>query len=209
MKRSILGLCALGLLACGSDKCGGSSQPLVIASGSYAATRWIPGTATYAVATPTVRDAQQNVRDLIETAGLIGGHSSNEVSRNLERILLVDPLSPDAVSAIGVDLEGGFAMFSEALNPTIVVRLASEPTFHHWIDQQNRERTQSQVVDGVEVFTVPVPAQSLRVSWAVADGWLWLHLALPNTPDDGARWFTASRRPGAPTWTADFESARG
>jgi len=206
--RLFLGLCAVVLLACGGKRGGETAPPGSAAVRAYPATRWIPAKASYAIAARTVRDAQQGVRDLIDTFGVLGDVTVTELSAELSQLLLVDPLSPDAVTHIGIDLEGGFAMFSDAYNPTVVVRLASEPAFRAFIDRRTNLELQSVVVDGTEVFTAPLP-DGLRISWAVADAWLWVHVALPDIPDDGATWFSASRKPGAPTWGADFEAAKG
>ncbi|MDQ3369061.1 MAG: hypothetical protein M3680_26860 [Myxococcota bacterium] len=175
---------------------------------AYAATRWLPARPSYVVAARTVRDAQQGLRDLVDAAGLVAGFDAAEVSAELRALILVDPLSTSEVANLGVDLDGGFAMFSEGINPTFVVHLSSPPQFAAFMEQQTHLKTQSVVEDGVEVFTSPLPG-NVRISWAVADAWLWVHLALPNVPDDGTTWFAASRRPGAPTWQADWQWAQG
>ncbi len=207
----------LGLVAvlfAGFLGCGGSSSPAAPraaqAVGPYAATRWIPARPTYAIGARTFRDAQRGLRDLVESFGPLVELDVEDISQGLRAVLRVDALSPDAVAAIGVDLEGGFAVFSESVNPTIVVRLASAAQFQAFIEQQQQAglRTQSVVSAGVEVFTAPLPNQ-VSISWAVADDWLWLHVGLPFAADDTATWFAASRTPGAPTWTADWQAAQG
>lgn len=207
-KRLILGLCIAAAVACGGKGGAGGATPAPAAVAGYSAARWIPGKATYAITARTVREAQQGVRDLIETFGVLAGVTVGEVSRELRDVLLVDPLAADAVSQIGIDLEGGFALFSDAYNPTLVARLGSEPAFRAFLERQRDLRLQSVVVEGVEVFTAPVPG-GLRISWAIADGWLWVHFALPGLPDDSATWFAASRHPGAPTWAAEITAATG
>ena len=206
INRVILVLCAAALLACGakSNRTGPSGSAAV---GAYTATRWIPAKASYAITSRTVREAQQGVRDLIETFGVLADVSVAKVSEELTKIMFVDPLSPEAATSIGIDLDGGFAMFSDAYNPTLVARLASAPAFRAFIERQDL-KMQSVVVDGVEVFSAPLRGK-LRVSWAIADDWLWVHFSLPDVPDDSATWFAASRKPGEPTWRADLEAAKG
>ncbi|MBA3820657.1 MAG: hypothetical protein H0X17_17325 [Deltaproteobacteria bacterium] len=175
---------------------------------AYAATRWLPARPSYVVAARTVRDAQQALRDIVDATGLVAGFDVAEISAELRGLILVDPMSTAEVANLGVDLEGGFVMFSEGVNPTFVVHLSSQPQFAAFMEQQTHLKTQSVVEDGVEVFTSPLPG-NVRISWAVADDWLWVHLALPIVPDDGTAWFAASRRPGAPTWQADWQWAQG
>jgi len=195
--------------ACGGGS-GTRSQPPAAhpVASTYAATRWIPARPTYAIGARTVRDAQRGLRDVIESFGALVDVGLPEVSGALRAILLVDPLAPDALAAIGVDVEGGIAVFSEDLSPTVVVHLAAPAQFQAFLDQQTALRTQTVAVDGVEVVTA-VLADDLRLSWAVADDWLWLHVGIPGAPETGTRWFSASRRPGAPTWTADWSWAQG
>lgn len=207
-----LGLVAVlfaGFLGCGGGKQAAAPRAAP-AAGPYAATRWIPARPSYAVGARTFRDAQRGLRDLVESFGPLVDLDADDISQGLRAVLRVDALSADAVAAIGVDLDGGFAVFSEGINPTVVVRLASAAQFQTFIEQQQQAglRTQSVVSAGVEVFTAPLPNQ-VSISWAIADDWLWLHIGLPFAADDAATWFAASRRPGAPTWTADWQAAQG
>jgi hypothetical protein len=57
------------------------------------------------------------------------------------------------------------------------------------------------------VFTAPLPGR-VRISWAVAEDWLWVHFLLPDMPDDSATWFTSSRKPTAPTWAAELAAVK-
>ncbi|MBA3502905.1 MAG: hypothetical protein H0T65_21260 [Deltaproteobacteria bacterium] len=206
--RLILGLCATILLACGGGKTKSGAASGAVAVRAYSATRWIPGSASYAFTARTVREAQQGARDLIDTFGVLAGVTVDEVSAELTSLLLVDPLSTDSLSSIGVDLEGGFALFSESYNPTLVARLASPPAFRAFIERQQNLKLQSVVIGGVEVFSAPLPNQ-MRISWAVADDWLWIHFSLPDVPDDSATWFSASRKPGDAKWAGDLAFAKG
>ncbi len=208
MKRWILGLCAIAWVACGGgNKPGGGHGPTV-AIGGYRALRWVPPQATYAVTSHTVREAQQGMRDLIETFGIAADVTVADVSRALAGVLLVDPLSTDGLAQLGVDLDGGFALYSDAFDPTVVVHLAAPSAFHDFIARQTKLRTQNVVVDGVEVFTAKVD-DDLRISWAVADDWLWVHFAMV-ADDDRTTWFSASRHPsGSAAWDATLAWAKG
>jgi hypothetical protein len=176
----------------------------------FPATRWVPADPTYLLASPTVKDAQRSLRDAIDSFGMLGGVEVSEVSGELSRLLSIDPLSPDALAGMGIDVEGGLAMFSEDVSPTFVVRLSAPDQTQAFFDRQ-RERgmvTQSVIVSGVEVFTAQLLA-NVRVSWAIEDGWLWVHFALPIGPAKGTEWFANSRAPQGPGWGRDWDWAQG
>lgn len=200
-------------LACGCGGGGGraatpSAPPALPPSAQpYAAARFIPARPTYALAARSVRDAQHAAIGLIESVGAAIGADAHAVGALLRNLLEVDPLSPEAVAELGVDPDGGFAVFSENVHPTFVVRLAAPAAFQAFIEAQRRRgmRAQSAIVDGVEVTTTTI--EGVRLSWALADGWLWLHAALPFGPDDGTAWLTASRRPAGTAWTGHWQWA--
>jgi len=194
---------------CGSARAPAHAAPPA-ALAAFPATRWVPANPTYLVASPTVKEAQRSLRDVVDSLGMLGGIEIAEVSRELTQLLAVDPLSTEALAAMGVDVDGGLAMFSEDVSPTFVVRLSAPEQIQAFFDRQ-RERgmvTQSVIVDGVEVFTAQLLA-NVRVSWAIADDWLWVHFALPIGRDGGTTWFVNSRRPQGAGWAADWQWAQG
>lgn len=195
--------------SCGSPRPASHSAPPA-ALAAFPATRWVPANPTYLVAAPTVKDAQRSLRDTIDSIGMIGGVEVSEVSAELSRLIAVDPLSTEALTAMGIDVEGGLAMFSEDVSPTFVVRVSAPDQIQAFFDRQ-RERgmvTQSVVVDGVEVFTAQL-LTNVKVSWAIADDWLWVHFALPIGPAAGTEWFSNSRKPQGAGWGRDWDWARG
>ena len=106
---------------------------------------------------------------------------------------MVDPLSEESLAGIGVDPGGGFALFSEGVNPTLVLRLADPARLEAFLAEQRGKgmAPRSVEVDGVALFTVELPGGGgARIQWATADGWLWIHAALPHVPDDGTSWRT-------------------
>lgn len=176
---------------------------------AFPATRWVPANATYVLASPTVKQAQHGMRDVIDALGILTGVDVGEASRGLQQMLAVDPLSPDPVAGMGIDLEGGIAMFSDALSPTVVVHLAAPDQTQAFFDRL-RERglvTQSVVADGAEIFSAALPGANLKVSWAVAADWLWVHFTLPFAHEEPTAWFVASHTPGAAGWAQDWQWA--
>ncbi len=198
-------LVALG--GCHGTRTASHSAPPAVAKG-FPATRWVPANPTYVLASPTVRDAQRSFRDAVDSLGVMVGVDVSEVSRELSRMLAVDPLSPEAVAGMGIDLEGGIAMFSEDVAPTFVVHLTAPEAAAAFFDRQ-RERglvTQSVIVEGTEIFTAQLLA-NVKVSWAVANDWLWVHFTLPVGHDDGQSWFLSSHRADRPAWSKDWQWA--
>ena len=113
MRRAIVVAAAVAALGGG---CGGgagargarpvpSAAPVVIEG--YDAARSIPARPTYAVAARSVRDAQRAVRDLLESFGALVDVDAGALARTLGGLLAVDPLSPDALAALGIDAGGG------------------------------------------------------------------------------------------------------
>lgn len=176
---------------------------------AFAAARWVPANPTYLVTTRTVADAQHGLRDIVDALGMMLGVSASELSAELRHELGIDPMSTEGLTALGIDVTGGFAMFSEQVSPTFVVRLAAPDQMRGFFEQRRSDGmvTQSVIVDGVEIFTVPL-SRHVQVSWAIADSWLWLHFSSELDHEDGPTWFTRSYRPGAPAWTASWEWAQ-
>ncbi|MBA3462938.1 MAG: hypothetical protein H0T46_23485 [Deltaproteobacteria bacterium] len=206
--RIALVACALALAGCPGTKTASHSTPPAVAKG-FPATRWVPANPTYVLASPTVREAQRSLRDVIDSLGVIAGVEAGEISRELGRLIAVDPLSPDALVNMGIDIEGGFVVFSEDVSPTFVAHLSAPDAAAAFFDRQ-RERglvTQSVIVDGTELFTAALPGTTVKVSWAIAADWLWVHFALPIGNEDATSWFTSSHRPEGPGWSKDWQWA--
>ncbi len=199
-------LLLLGIAACGGPAKPPSGPPAPPVA-EIAATAWVPAEPTYLFAAPKVRDAQRAVRDAIDGLGMMAGVDAAVASRALERLIAVDALNADPSAAVGVDVDGGIAIFSEELDPTIVVHLAAPAAIQQFFDQQRQRGlvTQSVVADGVEVFTAKLD-RGLDISWAVDRDWLWLHLIVSGEP--GTAWFEHSRHPGAVKWAADWAWAK-
>jgi hypothetical protein len=207
VKHALLfALCTLCLACSGSH--GSAREPTPPAAAKdFSATRWIPAKPTYAVGARSVRDAQRTLRDLVESFGMLVDLDLQDVAGELAATLAVDALSPDALAAIGIDLDGGLAMFSEAVNPTFVVHLQSPDQMRGFLEQLRGRpdfKVQTQIVDGIEIATAPL-RHKMSLAWAVAGDWMWLHVGIEK--DDGTTWFTASRHPGDPAWANDWQWA--
>ncbi|MGE0546711.1 MAG: hypothetical protein AB7O24_24560 [Kofleriaceae bacterium] len=192
--------------ACGSGTSSPQAPQQAIAA--FPATRWVPSNPTYVVATRTVADAQKGLRDVVDTLGMLFGVNAGELSEEFRREIGIDPMSGEGLSAVGVDANGGLVMFSEQVSPTFVVRLAAADQMRGFFDQRRASGmvTQSVIVDGTEIFTVNL-SRDARISWAIADDWLWLHFSSSFDHEDATSWFTRSYRPGAPAWTANWQWA--
>lgn len=222
MRLAIALAVALAASGCGSRPRGAGPPPpppVPASAQPYAAARWLPARPTYAVLFRSVGDAQRAVTGALAGFGPVVGAGGESLSRVFLDLLAVDALSSAALAEIGVDPDGGAALFSEAVNPTLVVRLADPARLQAFLDRRRERGLQAQSVrvDGVEVLTtsVPLPSRSpeagsparVRLGWAVDGDWLWIHFGLPFAPDEGTAWLSSSRRPGAPAWGADWQWA--
>jgi hypothetical protein len=173
--------------ACGGPKVVAPQRPQALPD--YTATRWIPPAPTYAISARTVRDLQRAIADAIDMFGI---GFELEVA-DIARAFAIDPISPGALAAIGVDIDGGAVVFSERISPTLVVRLSAPHRFAAFV----RER---------QVATRIALGFGTAVEWVVDGEWLWMHLELPIDPIPNSGW----RRPrttGAPTWTDAWQRA--
>lgn len=204
-------LAVLVAVAAVAPGCGGGSRPHArraaapeVAAG-FAAARWLPARPTYAIVARTVRDAQRALNDAIDSFGALDGLDPRQVSAKLRELLAVDALSPAALRELGVDVDGGIAVFSDEIDPTVVVHLSDPAQTRAFLeDQRARTHVTSQLVGDVELFGVRVE-RDLEISWALDGDWLWVHFTLGR--GHGTAWFSASHAPGAPRWTAAWQRA--
>jgi hypothetical protein len=206
MRPAILAVIALG---CGGRASPGAPQAAAPAAAEFPATRWAPARPSYLLASRTLADAQRSLRDAIDLLGIAADVDLRDATRAVQDLLAVDALHAEPLAAIGVDLHGSWAMFSEDLSPTMVVHLAAPDQMTAFLDHQ-RERglvTQSVIVDKTEVFSATL-VTGVTIGWAIVGDWMWLHLALPIAYDNGASWFAASHGSHAAAWGDDWAWAQ-
>jgi hypothetical protein len=175
----------------------------------FPATRWVPARPTYVFASATVSDAQRSLRDAIDVLGIASGVELRDVTSALQGLLGVDPLHPDPLAAIGVDPHGSWAMFSEALSPTLVVHLTAPAQVAAFFDHQRTRGlvTRSATVDKTEVVSAELFGR-VTISWAIAGDWLWLHVAPASAHEDPASWFAANQGAHGDGWTGNWRWAQ-
>ncbi len=200
-------LVILAVLAVG---CGGQASRAVAPpaqAAAFPAARWVPARPSYVFASRTVDDAQRSLRDVIDVLGTLTGYDLGDVTGALEGLLGVDPLHPDPLAAIGVDPHGSWAMFSEQLNPTIVVHLGAPDRMAAFLDKQRQRGVVAQpvTVDNTQVFSATLGPVTL--SWAIDGDWMWLHFAR-STHDEGSSWFAASHGAHGAEWTGNWSWAQ-
>lgn len=207
-----LALLACAALVVGCSGGGSTSHPVApaIAPG-FPATRWVPAHPTYVLAAPTLREAQRAARDVFDALGVVIGADAKAIGELLSTVIAIDPLRAEALSAIGIDLEGGFVLYSEDVEPTFVVHLSSPEAVQGFFDGL-RERglvTQSVVVEGIELFTAQLPGSAhVKASWAIAADWLWVHFSTPLAHAEGTTWFTGGARAEAAGWAPAWRWAQ-
>jgi hypothetical protein len=201
--------CFLVLAIAACTETHGAGHVAAPAVAEFSATQWIPAKPSYVVAARTVRAGQRAFRDMLDSFGIVRDINSAIASQLLSAVLAVDPLNPDPVAGIGVDLGGGFVMFSEELNPTLVVHLSAPKQMQAFLEEQRAHGvvTQSVAIDGAEVSTAKLGG-GVSISWAIDKEWLWVHFAFPFGHDDGATWFTHSHHPADSHWAAHWDFAQ-
>jgi len=202
--RALLIACVL--VGCGGKTGGGGGTAPGEVASVFPAARFVPAQPTYLVSARTFREGQAAFTQFLDMAGMTLGFELSEASRELSQILGVDPLSPDAVAAIGVDLDGSMALFSDDLNPTFVLHLDSADSMNSFLEGQRQRglRTQSVISDGVEVYSAKVGG-GLHIGWAVEKDWLWVHFAIDGA--DGVGWFESSHQPDGAGWVDNWKWA--
>ena len=195
-------------VGCGSKTASTPTAPDVAAARAYPGLRFVPSRPTYAFAARSVRDAQRGFGDLVDTFGLPLEIDRVRLGNELRGVFGVDPLSPEAVAEIGIDLDGGIAVFSAATDPTFVVHLSAPAETSAYLERRRAEapKTQSVVVAGREIFSARTDGD-IGISWTIDRDWLWVHFAFGTDPEDTS-WFTGGTQAAA-SWAADWEWARG
>jgi hypothetical protein len=197
----------LAIAACGSSP-KTAQQPAGAPVADLTISRWVPAHPTYLVASTKLRDAQRAARGALDSLGMLAGTDAAATSKILEFVLAVDPLNEAPATQLGVDLDGGFAMFSEDIDPTFVVHLTAPDALAAFFDKQRQRGmiTQSVMSDGVEVFTTKL-ADQVRASWAIDHDWAWIHFAFAGAPS--SEWFEHSHKAAdAASWAADWAWAK-
>jgi hypothetical protein len=181
----------------------GQAAPAPPVIPGFDASRWIPAHPTYAFAAKNLADAQRAARGLLDTLGPAIQLDEQAASQRLQSTVGVDLLSADAAAAVGIDTSAGAAVFSEDLEPTMVMHLAS-PMRMAALLAVPRTQAESATVAGVDIYTVAT--QDVRFSWAIDNDWLWIHLGAAGGPPGASStaWFEHARAGGGaalPTWS--------
>jgi hypothetical protein len=199
----------LAIAACGGSPKVANPPSAAPPVADLSVSRWVPAHPTYLLASPKLRDAQRAVRGALDSVGMLAGLDAENASQLLQFVLAIDPLNEGPATAVGVDIDGGFAMFSEDVDPTFVFHLTAPDALQQFFEKQRQRGmvTQSVVSDGIEVFTTKISSK-VRASWAIDKDWLWLHVALAGT--SAADWFEHSHHAaaGAAAWAADWAWAK-
>ncbi len=195
------------LVTVGACHGGGPATRPGSATLAYPATRWIPADATYALTARRTTDAAVVVRDLIAVVGMLGDFDEREASRAATQELGFDPLDPTTYGAVGIDPEGGIAVFSQGLSPTFAVALTDPATTSAAIDRLRQGGVAVQVAreQAVEVYSF-AGDRDVHVHWALADKWLFVHVEIRAEHEAELAWFRAARGANG-GWAAGAELA--
>ena len=194
--------CVVALLvACGGAQNPNHSAQQPAAVAAYPALAWAPDAPSYLVAAPSVRAGQRAVHDLIDSFGMLARISPEDVSAAARAWIGVDPLGAELGTKLGIDLDGGIAVFSEGLSPTIVVHLAAPATTHAFFDQLRSlgMHATTASVEGADISTARL-RDGLDASWAIEGDWLWFHIASASEHEVANAWFVHPHHRVNATW---------
>ncbi len=198
------------IAGCGGKSAGTTTSPQRARVATvFPSARFVPAQPTYVVSARTMREAQASYRHMLDMLAMVGGFEVSEIERDMTTVLGVNPLDPNAVAGIGIDLEGSVALFSEELDPTFVVHVTNADQMHGFLEgqRQNGMKTQSVVVAGTELFTARL-ANDAHISWALEKEWMWIHFSFGGQPD-GPEWFEHSKQPTDTAWVDGWSWAKG
>jgi hypothetical protein len=205
--RAFALLAAAGL-ACGHAPPTGAPARTSAYVTAYPALRWVPADATYVVTSRKVSDAVAVVRELVGLDGMRTDYDVAEAEHDLERELGVDPLSADNLRSAGVDLDGGAVMFSKGLSVTLAIALSDPQRTTGFLDEHRGNAVvEVEREQGVDIYTYRMDRHH-RVHWAIADGWLFVHLEVVDEHEAELAWYRDLRAAaGAYAAGPDFAAA--
>jgi hypothetical protein len=188
---------------------GGAGGPMPAAVSVYAGLRWVPADATYVVAARRSEDAVVLLKSAVDALGIVAEFDASELSRDSERELGFDVLSPEAYAEMGVDLERGIAVWSRGLGPSFAVPLADPQRTAAEIERRRGPGTVVQVsrAHDSDVFTVR-PANDAAIHWTITGDWFLAHLEYSDEHEAEGAWFEeAWAARGGVAGHADFTAA--
>jgi len=182
--------------------CGHAANPQLPAHTSafvaaFPALRWVPPHATYVLAAHKTSDAVAAMRELALVVGVAADFDITDAQDDLRKETGVDFLSIDGLKEVGVDPDGGIAIFSEGLSPTLAIELGDPQRTAGFIEEH---RTGSVAVEvqreaGVDVYTF-AGDREVHLHWAIADGWLFVHLEFTMEREPELAWYKDARAAG-------------
>jgi hypothetical protein len=204
----VLAVCMVLMVTSCGGRGSGAAEPTANV-GAYPGLRWVPADVSYVIAARRTADLVAVLRDLFDVTGLLTDADAETVAAAMRGSLGFDVLSVDGLAAVGVAVDGGAAMFSKGMSPTLAVQLDDASKMTATIDRlrSGGVAVQTRQEGGVEVFSYR-GNPNLHVHWAIAEGWLWARFEIVADRDADDTWFTALRAArGALAAHADWKAA--
>ncbi len=180
--------------ACGGG--GGRARPALPDAPilrAYPALAYVPAEPDAVVVVQHAGDVVVAVRAAVEAGARVldgmFGDDSTDIGRDLEANFGFDALDGAALAEHGLVLDGSAVVYVQGTGATAVLPVRGDSDLADALAAGLGDASQSEVVDGINVETMT--SGPARLSWASADGWLWLHAELGRGGD--AAWFTSSR----------------
>ena len=179
----LLGLVAVVLASCGRSAPIAHPGEVSAYERDYPVLRWVPADVTYALVGVRAVDLATALRELFAALRLLG---ADDLGAELSRDLGINPLRSNDLVSIGLSLEGGAALFSTDLYPTLLLPIADVPKLTAFLDKLRPER--NVVVrrrGGYDIYSWRAE-EDYSLSWVIVDDWLAIHAGINQ---DDPLWF--------------------
>jgi hypothetical protein len=190
---AVLPGCPSGKSKGGGTTVGKGEMPAAVQT--YAALRFVPADASYALAGRSAADLTATLAVLAEVGGILGDFDADEVAGESRQAFGYDITSAESLTGIGIDVQRGAAIWGTGLSPTFAVGLADKARFEEFIDQMRSQglSIQSQIADGAEVFTIAFGGGEVMISWALVDDWILARFELMAERQPELGWLRSAR----------------
>ena len=175
----------------------------------YGALAWVPAQADYVFTAPTLAAGLASIHELEAGGDMLKPHVAEMMEEHLKKALSFNPLSAFDLTNLGVDVNAGIAVFSTGVSASVVFHLSdSKKMLDHVNSVLGAAGVMTIEVDGVKIASIVGGENPLALSWAIDNGWMWIHFGITAEKEAPGAWFHDSHSAnGAFAGGADFQWA--
>ena len=175
----------------------------------YGALAWVPAQADYVFTAPTLAAGLASIHEVEAGGNMLKPHLAETMEEQLKKALSFNPLSTADLTNLGIDVDSGIAVFSSGVSATVVFHLSdAKKMLDHVNSVLGAAGVLTNEVDGVKVASIVGGENPLQLSWAIDNGWMWIHFGLTVEKEAPLAWFHDSHSAnGAFATGPDFQWA--